>query len=250
MNGQKRYWNSIQSILGELFAHIVSGNKELYKVIENDLFDLSGPHRLPRDRSNSERQAAIVFQGYYEIISSYDNLADIEVYLKRLPSRKSNISKTRYIKYHIGNYLNEVYILENRLVSYATKMLRSSQYLDEYERLKKYKAPLIKGLHLSFKSINNLRGSHVHQYRFSDDDLDRASSWELIINTNSPSLGLDFSKLAPVKMMTHYSMRKARKKWLDYVKSNNEKIRNVLDIYFDALYLIVFDKDSKIRFAK
>ena len=38
----------------------------------------------------------------------------------RFPYSNTRVSKTRYLVYHMENYLNEVYILEQRLKSYFT----------------------------------------------------------------------------------------------------------------------------------
>jgi hypothetical protein len=250
MNGQQGYWNSIESAMTVQFESMITDKKVFYEAIGNNLFNLEGRHRLPRSHSKSDRQISLVFQGYYEISKSYDNLTDIRVYLQRLPSQKSGISKVRYISYHLENYINEAYILENRLKTYATILLRKNKNLASDEYIEKIRAPLFELVKETFKNIHALRGVHVHQSRFSDDDLERALVWELIIVYDPSSLNPNLVKIPEFKQMTNYSLRKARKKWVDYVTSSNEAVKKILDAYFDTLYPIVFDENNKIRYPK
>jgi hypothetical protein len=41
------------------------------------------------------------------------------------------------------------------------------------------------------------------------------------------------------------ALRDYRKKWLKTIVDNNEKIREILDAYFEILYDVVFDKKGK-----
>ncbi len=187
----------------------------------------------------------MLFQGYAEIANSYDNLTDIQTYLERYRYRGTGSSRTRYVSYHIENYLNELYILENRLKAYTKRILRSNRSAPNYTRLEELARGLIAVLDKEFQSINATRGSHVHAARFSDPELDRASSWELLMASD---FAKNLPKLPDMKSIMDSSFRKAKKKWTGYVESNNHGIQELLDIYFECLYPLAFDANGKVRF--
>ena len=91
----------------------------------------------------------------------------------------------------------------------------------------------------SLKSYNSVRGSHVHVARFSDEEIDRLATLELL------SLGAndDFGKL--MKNIFLGSYRTTRKKWADKIIKDSIEINKLLDIYFEVLTKVLF-KDGNL----
>lgn len=156
-----------------------SYDEDFKDVFGNVLFDKEGPRRLNKSLSQEEQHFSRIWRGFVEIDNSFQVLGEIVIYIRRFPSNSSQISKTRYLHYHIANYLNEVYILKERLVSYGkvvTRAYRNDPRLKamEQELTRLEKLPSI------LDSVIEARGSHVHVARYEDNDLDRLSLLELL----------------------------------------------------------------------
>jgi hypothetical protein len=80
----------------------------------------------------------------------------------------------------------------------------------------------------------NVRGGHVHQKRYNDENFDRLKLYELLLSE------MDY----PFNMLYPLALQEYRKKWLKIISENNEKVKEILDIYFEILYDIIFDKDG------
>ena len=216
-------------------------NPEYHKVLTNQLLGLSGPKRLARKITPSDVFFSKLFAGFTEIHNSYYSLLDIEVYLRRFPYHNTGVSRTRYLAYHMENYLNEVYILKERLISYCTivgRLYRNDQTLKDL--LKTAMKDLSGIVQKSLKGITDVRRTHVHGTRFTDENLDRLSTYEMI--SHGPN------KIPPLKILYNSTYRNTRKEYSVTIKRNNEQIRKILDTYFEVLYAVVSDKKMGIRY--
>lgn len=74
--------------------------------------------------SRDQQLLAEIFWGSVEMWESHEALRDIETYLSRNPYSRLGVDKHRYLRYHVTNYLNEVYILQERLQAFTTGLLR------------------------------------------------------------------------------------------------------------------------------
>ena len=131
--------------------------------------------------------------------------------------------------------MQEVYILKERLNSYATKLKRVYSKTERKTRFDKQVAPLFKLVEESFKGIVNTRGRHVHSYRYSDDDLDCLSSLTFISAFNE-----DFVDDAK------FEYRWVQRTWRLRVKENNKQTMKLLDVYFDRMYEAVTDNGKVV----
>jgi len=193
-----------------------------------------------RKGSNVDGDDAFVvelFQRFAEIFQSIQVLQDIEGYLKRFPPK---MSRSRYLAYHVHSYLQEVYVLQQRLDALIKK----------YERWHK---PIVDNTHTSiavktckllvarsFKDIVIVRGGHVHHRHFSDPELDRLEGWEGLAETsfsdNDRWMREGYRKQA----------NKTRKKWIKQIATNNVATIKVLDLFFSDLYSLTFSSRGKV----
>jgi len=208
-------------------------NKERFlKVIENVFFDKLGDRYLGMVPTSKESSLLKILHGFAEIDSAFEVLKDVVFYIKRFPSKRPQISKTRFLKYHIGNYFNEVYILRERLRSYqkiVIRMYKNNHRPQETSKLVKMLDTLISG----FDNIVSARGKHVHQERYDDEDFNR-----LLLYENFEPDDPKFNRLYPLALQVY------RKKWTQIITLNNKEIKRILDIYFEILYSIVFDENE------
>jgi hypothetical protein len=211
-------------------------DNEYLEVFWNVLFDRSGSRHLNRNLSPQEQAFSKIWRGYVEIEESFEALGDIAMYIKHFPPKKVAVSKTRFLRLHVGNYLNEVYILKERLATYykvVSRIYRNDPRLPAIKQMNS----LGKKLLSSFDNVIAIRGAHVHQTRYEDNDLNRLSMLELLLQDESPSMA---------HVLYPTAIRETRKKWVETITRNNKEIARVLDIYFGALHLIIFDEQGKL----
>jgi len=121
-----------------------------------------------------------IFYGFTEISGAMESLKLAHTLISLAPPRSKRIKQDEYLKYHINAYLQEVYILKERLNIYATKLKRVYSKTNRGNLVPAKINPLFEIIKKAFESIVNTRGMHVHSYRYSDKDLDRLSSLFLI----------------------------------------------------------------------
>jgi hypothetical protein len=74
---------------------------------------------------NSQEQLLdTIFHGFIDISDTYEALVLSETLVSVAPPRSKKIEHDKYIKYVVNTYLQDVYILKERLNSYATKIKR------------------------------------------------------------------------------------------------------------------------------
>jgi len=218
--------------------------EELEQVFRNELFDLEGKRVVDRNLSQREIFFREVFYRFIEIHTSYIVLKDIEVYIGRFPYSKDNISKVRNLHYNISNYMNEMYILKERLSSYLTKIGRLYKKDRRHQKILKSTRLIFKMVSNRLSGITKTRDVHVHQLRYTDKDLKRLNTLELLLQTGS----LDFFEQFPD--FYEFEYRNIRRKWKKIVKQNNEALRELFNIYFATLLKILFDKNGNLIYPQ
>lgn len=174
-----------------------------------------------------------IFGDFTDISDTYDALIMSETLISVAPPRSKKIEHDKYIKYVVNTYLQDVYILKERLNSYATRIKRIHNKSGRSELTSKHIEPLFDIVKDSFQSIVNTRGGHVHAKRYSDDELNDASTMALISNHSS-----DF------QLHYDHSIAKAKIAWYERIRTNNAETKKLLDLYFKSLILVVKDGDS------
>lgn len=162
-----------------------------------------------------------IFYGFTEISSTIETLKLVGTLIKTSPPRSKKINADEYIKFLVGGYLQEVYILEQRLSAYAKKI----------SRLYKSSIPkpvIEKIVYNPIKTILDFRGDHVHTERYSDKHLDMVSTMALFKRVGDElgcHLGLFY--------------KAAQKEWVEMIAEFSLTINSILENYFDLLERIV-----------
>ena len=181
-------------------------------------------HELPTDGMFSD-----IFYGFTEIGGALEALALIEELLGLSPPRSKRVDKDNYIKFLVGSYLQEMYILEQRLTAYAKKLARL------------YRKPSLPGavkrvVYEPLEGLINTRGAHVHQRRFSDERLDSVSTLALFRRVGH-ELGEDLE----------FEYKLAQLHWKKRVRENNQTTRRIVDQYCAILEGVIC-KDGQAAF--
>ena len=206
------------------------------EVLDNVMSGRPGRRRALQTLSPEQQLFSRLWWGYVEIENSYEVLPDVAIYIRRFPSNLGGIPKVRYLQYHIGNFLNEVYILQQRLDAYTKTVTRSYRKDDRLKAMEAQLNSLNKYLS-GFSRIVEVRGSHVHVVRYSDEGLDRLSLYELLSRGSEPR---------EYRVLFQFHLRETRKKWIRIIGDSVEKIQQTLNAYFDVLNEIIFDSNGEL----
>lgn len=203
--------------------------RELGAVTKNVIFQTDGPKVVGKKPSRKDIFIANkIFRPMSEILKSMESIENIAVYINIFPHKKQGISPLSYLQYHVENYLNEIYIIENRLMSYLKVLEKSYSKSDQGIEVSRIIKPIYSIVSNAFKTYRVIRGSHVHELRFSNQELDRLSTLELLSKSND-----DFGQL--IKQIFDRAYRKTRKNWSDKIQKDSQAIKELLDLYFGQL---------------
>lgn len=162
-----------------------------------------------------------VFYGFTEIVSTIDALKLCQTLIRVAPPRSKAILPDEYFKFLVGAYFQEMYILGQRLDTYAKRMSRLYR--------KPQILPIVNEHILSpLSGINRTRGAHVHAQRYTDKDLDMLSTYSLLSRHDA-----EFAD----HLEDQYWL--AQREWGEKVKNNNAAVKILADRYFDLLYPVV-----------
>jgi hypothetical protein len=213
----------------------------LGEAIQNLVLGRNGPTGAKRKRDRTEKDQFIekMFLGFLEIANSLETLEDIAFYVGRFPFQKTRITPERYLRFHVEAWLAEVYILQERLTSYLKVVERQHKKDPHLPAIRGSVKNLEEMLRRTLKGVVDVRRQHVHRVRFSDEELDRLSYMEAM--SHGPDDG--FSHL--MRLLHHNMHRKVKKTWKDRILNNNIAIRELLYSFFDGLFPVVFDEQTK-----
>jgi hypothetical protein len=207
--------------------------------IQNRILGLNGATGVNRNRTEKDQFIANTFLAFLEIANSFETLEDIALYAGRFPFQKTRITPERYLRFHVEAWLADVYILQLRLTSYLKVVERQHEKDPRLPAIRGSFQDLEELLTKTLKGVVEVRGQHVHRVRFSDDDIDRLGYIELL--THGPDDGF----LRLMRLLHRRVRRKVKKAWKDRLVTNNKAIPELLDIFFDALFPVVFDEKTK-----
>lgn len=215
-------------------------DQELKDAVWNSIFDLNGPHKVQKQPSDKSIFIANkLFRGISEIYTTFNNLKNIEIYARRFPYRGCGISRLDYLKYHIENYLNEIYILKVRLIAYSKTISRAYRKSENAEAIQEDLGQVSKDISKALNKIVEIRGDHVHSLRYSDSKIDRLSTLELLSKSDDEPAVL-FREL----FLTTY--KQTRKEWTKAMKANREEIEKLLDDYCAVFIKAITDEEKII----
>ena len=166
-----------------------------------------------------------VFRRFSAIHTAIENIQLSYTFIRARRPQRKDIRLDQYLAYHIAAYIQEIYILSERLEFYAKVMMRRKKRAVSDPGVEKRFAKIVEQMRTSFKNIVLARGSHVHDRPFDDGSLEPLSTYALLGQRDAK-----FAKLAA----THYST--SRRTWVERLESNKTTLDPLLDAYFDFMY--------------
>lgn len=216
-------------------------NIEKYQMLMADWASKTLMPHVDRIRAGEEADFAesqvfnTIFTGFTEIIDTYEALEFSSQLLSVASPRSKKIAKERYVKFVVNTYLQDVYILKERMNTYATKIKRMHERIGRNNLVSQHIDPLFPQIKSSFKGIVDTRGAHVHAKRFTDENLSEATSLALIA-THSPEF----------EHYYNFSVHKVKIEWKNRIRRNNEQTLKLLNLYFGELICVVADNGEVI----
>lgn len=200
----------------------------------------SGPTVISKKTTRRDKFIANkIFRPMGEILRAMWAIENIAIYVRAFPHKKQSVSPLSYLRYHVENYLNEIYILNTRLISYLNALEKAYSKSEQGREISKKLTPLYSIVSDVFKPYTKARGSHVHVARFSDEEIDRLSTLDLLSKA-----GDDFGHLMKSIFLSSY--RASRKKWADKIVKDSIAIQKLLDVYFGELTKALFRDEHLI----
>ncbi|MCG7851885.1 MAG: hypothetical protein MIO92_05130 [Methanosarcinaceae archaeon] len=242
-----KYFEMLFSLAREITKpELKEGNEELQSVIKNTILGIEGPRTVERNVSPREYFIANkLYRPMSEIMTSVETIENIAIYARSFPYKRQGVSRITYLKYHVENYLNELYLLKNRLIAYLKVIERSYSKSDISEHVAKTISLQYKVVSKVLKGYIEIRGTHVHKHRYSDDDFDRLSMLELLSRSNSDD---SFEKI--MNFLSNKAYSEIKKKWVDKIKSDIKGIYSLLETYFEAVLLAISEDGNVILFRE
>ncbi|WP_185234965.1 hypothetical protein [Teredinibacter franksiae] len=177
----------------------------------------------------------ILHHNFYDIMETYEALELSGVLLSVKGPRSNKVSEDKYCRYVINTYLQDMYILKERLNSYATKIKRIHNNLGRNQIVDLLVEPVFDVIKSSFQGIVDTRGGHVHQRRYTDDILDDASLFSSTAKSDP--------KFSPVSKV---SLELLKEEWGERINKNNAKVKELLNYYFACLYGVIQENQKVI----
>jgi hypothetical protein len=214
--------------------------RELGEAILNEIFQTDGPRVTSSKPSRKEKFLANkIFRPMGEIIKTIEAIENIGTYLRSFPYKKQGISPLSYLQYHVENYMNEIYILKTRLIAYLDILKKSYGKSDQANEVLNKITPLYSVVSDALKPYSVVRGAHVHELRYSDQELSRLATLDLLSRSDD-ELGRFMKRI----YLGGY--RTTRKKWAEKIQKDSVAIKKLLDFYFGQLKKAIFQDNQLI----
>jgi hypothetical protein len=183
----------------------------------------------PKLERPTDKAFEAIFRGYLEVSESLDSLALAERLIGLAPPRANGVPKDKYLSFLVAAYLQDIYILEQRMSAYATKLSRL------------YKMPALPSLveKIVYQPLENIikaRGDHVHTRRYADEYLSAVGTYALFRRVGH-ELGRHLDD----------EYRTAQLHWKKLAKKNNIEIKRIVERYFKVIKAVLLI-DGKVKF--
>ena len=204
----------------------------------NKNFDLPGPRALEPRNTPEAKFVRTLAWGNIEVLRSYYAISKARQYFSKVPRGLTN-AKADYLAFIVHAYLNEIYILEQRMGLYLKQLTRASSKKSEvHKNLKRIGPELTELILASFGDVSNIRGEHVHRESFSDPGIERLSAFELMHKTGNQA---QFFK--PYRS----EMKRVRKSFDERFESNEAALNTLMSPYYQKLSEAIFKTNGELR---
>ena len=213
--------------------------KLLMDEVHKHIFDL-GPPTPPGRRTGRRSHHQLLVHHASEIQTTIDTMRDIEFYMGRFPYSEVKIAKHRHLQFHVEAWLNELYILQERLLQLLTFIERQHRKDPRLDHIKAVCRMLNDFVVDSMKKGVDIRGRHVHKWRLSDNQIDRLVGISLYTKMPSRKIQRAF------RPYYESEYRKIRRRWREWVASGTDEAQKLADAYFEEVFKLILDDKGRL----
>jgi len=189
-----------------------------------------------------EKLALRYFTDLIEVFAVFDRVIRYEKYFQDFfPPKESGISESEAIEYHLRSYIQDFYILQERIRKITQNL---SSDLPKYGLVAEQVAPALK--HLSdqvFKNLkditNGLRGEHVHRRSISEMDLIAGKFLNSLITGDMPVPPEMLPPKENILARHNEVVTAAKEKHQRQSRGNSENLREMKE-WFAARFIFIF----------
>lgn len=168
-----------------------------------------------------------------EIAGSLDVLDDTVVYLQRAPR---GIPRERYARYHFEHYIQQIYILRNRLRVLCDWLARAYRKTALAANVSATAGDLKTKVDACLASVIEVRGAHVHEEQVHVAELYRLTLLKMLPATSK------------TKLQVARAETQVKESALNWVISNNAVAATVVDSYFATWLPLLFEPTGALRY--
>jgi hypothetical protein len=178
-----------------------------------------------------------LFPHFFEIAKSHEALLNGKVYISSHPFKRRKVSQGSYLRFIIETHLSEMYVLKERLVTFATvfkRKFKNDPLLKSEVRAKCDE--LVDLVEQALGRAVRVRGYHVHNARLEDERLKQLDLLELVVKYGKPE------NIEALRAHSKNLGVRLRRTFRNEIIQNNARIQDLLDAYFGKLSPYVFDE--------
>ena len=178
-----------------------------------------------------------------EVFAVFDRLIKYEKYFKEfLPPEGSGISESEAIEYHLRSYIQDFYVLQERIRKITNKLIEDlpNYNFDNQDVIEKAIEHLSKQIHTKFKKITSgLRREHVHERSITELDLVTGKFLNLLVTGEMPipeGVNLDKER---VKARRDEVVKSMKEKHIKQATENAVSLKKMKE-WFATRFIFIF----------
>jgi hypothetical protein len=195
----------------------------------------TGPPTPPEKRTGRVNYHQLLTYHVSEIQTTLETMRDIEFYMGRFPYSEAKVAKYRHLIFHAQAFINELYILQERLLGFLKFVERQHRKDPRLDYIKDVCEVLRGFVTNSMKSGIAIRGRHVHEWRLSDNDHDRLIGISLYTKMPNEDIRKAFTAYYDAE---YKKVRRRRREWVASLIGVSQEL---VDAFFDELFKLMFD---------
>lgn len=222
-----------------LISSKLKPTKEMNDSMMKKLLGEQAPTLRPEPLGREDQHVMKLFWAFSEIHGCIERLRHCETYVRKFPFSGTRVSRGAYLQFVVEGHLHEIYILRTRIEKLATLIARLFKKDRDAKRIATTTDAIKTFVEKSLEGLSRTRGSHVHEWRYSNDDIDRL---ELIRTLRRGKLSPFSKTLLPLQRL---AAEESHERLLAQARRWNGRVSKVLEEVFRVANPIIFNKDMK-----
>jgi len=189
--------------------------------------------------SRDEHFATRMFRCYSEVHTSVERLRDIETMVSRYTFSGTRVTRAAYLKFVIEGQLHELYILQERLLAWLVAVEKSYKSDNRAPAIALAAQQLREAIRQHFRPLANVRGSHVHEFRYDSQDIERLELIDLL------SRSTDKPFVSAIRLLRRFATQDTHARLKRQVLDWNKVAASAVEAVHQVLRGILFQSSGK-----